>query len=434
MTDVTTETIRPRKPLTYWLGLSAAILVTLSAISIFVWIKAEGRRQERLAIAARAAVASGNSKEAHRVLDLWLAERPDAGEAYYLKAKLELAAKHPQETINNLARALELGYPEPPLATMRAVIQANSGEVDAAEPILKRALIASNAPEPEAAAALARHYLATFKLSQASAAIERWMKDAPNDPMPYLARNEIDMRTDADHSVIIRNYQAALKRDPSLDSARLGLAERLRIAHRLDEAAEEFAAYMKRKPNDAEGVIGAGRTAIERNDLEAGKKLLDRAIELAPKDPVALSERAMVDLREGNYVQARDLLKRVIEVDPFDPEARYSLARALQLTGDAEGAKAQTEDAKRLRVEHLRMTEIRSALVKSPNDVGLRFEAAQWLLSHGHEAEGLDWASQLLKANPSHLPTHRLLLDYYLKKNDIGRANYHKLQIQTSGK
>ena len=59
-----------------------------------------------------------------------------------------------QGVINELAQAMELGYPTSKLAPYRAVILARSEQYAEAEPILRNALAASDEPQPEVAEAL----------------------------------------------------------------------------------------------------------------------------------------------------------------------------------------------------------------------------------------------------------------------------------------
>src|SRR5207253_8513479 len=101
-------------------------------------------------------------------------------------------------------------------------------------------------PRVEVAQELARVYLSTYQIDRAVAPLERWRELAPDDARPYLWRNEIESRKDTESSVLIQNYLEALKRDPNLDKARLGLAERLRKDHRLEEARREYATYLSR--------------------------------------------------------------------------------------------------------------------------------------------------------------------------------------------
>jgi tetratricopeptide (TPR) repeat protein len=259
------------------------------------------------------------------------------------------------------------------------------------------------------------------------------MKDAPGDGRPYLWRNEIDPRIDADAAVVIRNYRMALQRDPSLDKARLGLADKLREQQRSDEAEVEYDLYIKRNTKNVDGHVGAGQTSLQKGDVAAAVRHFNDALAIDPRDAVALRELALIDLRNGRYTQARDRLKTVIEVDPYDPEIHSSYARALKMSGDAAKALEENATTERLRKEHRRMNELRVKLVERPDDLALRNEAARWLLEHGHEAEGLEWTKLILSKQADHPETNALLAEYYRKRGNVGLANYYKMAAAKAG-
>ena len=63
----------------------------------------------------------------------------------------------------------------------------------------------------------------------------------------------------------------------------------------------------------------------------------------------------------------------------------------------------------------------------------LRSAAAQWLMTHGHEQEAIDWANLVLAADPSHPGMNRLLADYYRKSGQIGLADLHEARARPPG-
>lgn len=379
---------------------------------------------------ARVAIANRQFDAARTAVTQWLKAEPNSPEAYYHLARVELAADHSQETVNALAKSLDLGYPPEKLAPYRAVIQVKNGQYDEAEPILRKALADSDEPMPEVAQALANIYLATFRMRDAARPIARWMRDAPDDPMPYLSQNEVETRSDVDHAIIIQNYQEALRRDPKLAKARLGLAERFRLANRLDEAADEFATYIGSKPDDPEGPLGAGRVALAQGRRDDSARHFDRVLELNPREPTALKERGAIELIRGDLDKARSFLDRAIMGDPFDPDAHFTLSQVLQRLGDPEAAGREVALSIRLRKEHSRLADLRSALVKKPKDLALRVEVAQWLLEHGHDEEGLTWTEQIFHDVPGHEPTARMLIDHFTGKKDAGKANYYRMLLR----
>ncbi len=252
------------------------------------------------------------------------------------------------------------------------------------------------------------------------------------DPQPYLASNEIASRSAAEPTIQIRNYEAALERDPDLDKARLGLAEQLSKARRFDEAEREFLTYLGRQPGDASALVGLGRNAFQNGDIDGATKHLEAALRIDPRQPDALKELAQTDIRLGRFVQACRRLELLTQIEPYDHEIRYSYAQALKLSGDDERARTESQLAVRLRNEHDQIVRLRSKILQDPNDRDSRYEVTRWMFDHGHQNEGLKWASEILRGDPNHVPTHRLLADYYEKQGNIGLANYHRLSAAST--
>jgi predicted Zn-dependent protease len=411
----------------------AVIVAVVLALAVVVGYLAVGQTASwRVARQVRAAVAALRFDEAEAPLRRWLAASPHSGEAHYYLARLKLAADQPQEVLNAIVRARELGFDRAPLDCLFAVIQSRAARYAEAEPVLLEAYQESREPRIEVAQELARVYLSTYQIDRAAAPLERWRELAPGDARPYLWRNEIATRNHAEPEVLIQNYLEALKRDPMLDKARLGLAERLRKVHRVDEARREYATYLARHPKDVEALAGAGLAALEADDVPAAVHSFEAALAVEPKDTTVLKELAQINLRRGRFHEACDQLRRVAQIDRFDPDIHYTYARALKLSGDDRGAKAETELSLRLRNEHNDLEAIRTKLMKNPNDVEIRFQIARWFLDHGRDGEGLDWTKEILRQTPQHAPTQRLLAAYYDRNGNAGLANYHRTMAEAA--
>ena len=230
----------------------------------------------------------------------------------------------------------------------------------------------------------------------------------------------------------IASYREALRRDPNLDQARYGLAGMLRTNHRNAEAAVEYAAYLARKPEDPLGYLGAGQNALEMGDEDQAIRWLDRALTLAPRNPVILAARAMVEIRDHRFATALDYLDRAVKADPFDHANRYQRMLVLTNLGRKAEAEAEREAVERLRKDQEEFGRIRNALIGAPQDAELRGEAARWLMTHGHEEEAIEWANMVLATQPSHPAMNRLLADYYRKKGQLGLANFHQAHAAPS--
>ena len=413
-----------------------AISAILGIVVFLVPYVREADEVRELAQRAREAVAANRDGEARRLLDEWSALKPRDGEPDYHRARLDIRAERPSEALDAIRRSISKGYPEPPLLVLRAILLARAGKFAEAEPVLASAFRSGEEPRIEVAEGLSRVYLKTFRLAETIQVLEAWMKAAPEDPRPFLRRNEVDERANAEPAVLIRNYREALRRDSTLDEARLGLAEKLREASLFDEAEVEFAALLERDPRNLRGLVGAGRIALLKGDLQAATRHYEAALAVDPKEKTALRELGLIDLNSGRIPRACARLKVAAEVDPFDPEVHYSYARALKTAGDLPKAAEEAATTERLKDEQKRIIDLRQNLVQHPGDTELRREAAQWLIDHGHEKEGLEWTDLILRQKPGDPKTCRLLVDYYTSRGNLGLANYYRLDAApaTSGK
>ncbi len=315
---------------------------------------------------------------------------------------------------------------------MQGLILARTGQLAAAEPSLREAFNRSPGTEPEVAEALARLYLGTFRLSEASAVLKVWSEQSPREALPYLLQTEVDVRNHVRPAEIIERFRSALQRDPGLLRARLSLAETLESNHQNAEAAEEYAAYLAKKPDDARGYLGAGRNALEMGREQDALHFLERALALSPRDPVVLAARATVELRLEHFDRALQYLDQSIEIDPFDHGNRYQRMLVLTRLGRKTDADAERLAVERIRKEQDEFGEISRALLLSPLDAGLRFKAARWLMNHGHEDEALEWANLVLRTDPAHPEMNRLLADYYRSRHQLGLANFHEAHAAPS--
>jgi tetratricopeptide (TPR) repeat protein len=269
-------------------------------------------------------------------------------------------------------------------------------------------------------------YLGSFRLGEAAAVIDRWMREAPRDARPYLLQTEIDTRNNAKPELIIARYRDALARDPELDQARLGLANQLGQNYRFAEAAVEYAAYLARRPTDPMGYLGAGQIAAELGQYAEATRLLDQALTLLPQDSEVLAARADVELRKSNPEAALSYFDRAVKSDPFDYRIRYQRMLILARLGRTAEASSERAILDHLADDQKHFSKISRELRRNPLSAGLRSEAARWLMGHGHEDEAIEWANLVLNSDPSHPAMNRLLADYYRKKGQVGLANFHE--------
>jgi tetratricopeptide (TPR) repeat protein len=414
-----------------WVRPWVAVLVVLGGMTAAAYFASDQYRIFQLAGTVRKLFASRQYEQAREPVLRWLAARPDSAEAYYYKGWLALAFDQPGDAIKAIEQSKKLGFDADRIACLIAICQSRAGRMNEAESVLERALRHEWEPRLEVAKEMAKIYLTSFRLEQASEAIKRARILAPEDPQPYLWSNEVELRGKADAAILIQNYRAALARDPNLDKARLDLAEQLRKNRRFDDAELDYRTYLTRNPKDAAALVGRGRNFFERGDLDTSTEYFEAALKIDPRQPDALKELGQIDLRLGRFQKACERLGLLAEIQPYEYDVRYSWAQALKLAGDYSRSEIEAAHAARLRKEQDHILKLKSSLLHQPNNPAVRFEVAKWMLENGHVQEGLNWTAEILRAEPRHGPTHRLLADFYQKQGNPGQANYHRLMATT---
>jgi tetratricopeptide (TPR) repeat protein len=414
---------RPRK--------IVAAAAALAVLALMVTLSLAWQQQPGLDELVGEPMSAGHYREAGDRLRDWNAGHADSADGQFYAAWLALAEDDAASVVKAIERAKTLGLDRDRVERLSAIGAARSGKFQAAEPILKRAFDQKLEPRAQVAESLARIYLRTYRLAMAKEPLERWKSSAPSDPQPYLWSNEIASRSEAVPQVLIRNCRAALERDPNLVEARLELAKQLTKDGQFEEAEREFNEYLKRKPDDVTAMVGLGRNAFEAGDLDAANRHFEAALKVNPRTADALKDLALADTRAGNPKKACERYKVLVELEPFDFEIRYAYAQASRLSGDETLARRESELAAQLRKDNDRIFNVRQQLLSNPNDITLKYEAARWMLDHGHETEALDWTKEILRVEPRHAPTHAMLVTYYEKHGNTGLANYHRLMTSS---
>jgi tetratricopeptide (TPR) repeat protein len=387
-------------------------------------VRADAREGRRL-------VAERKFEEAYAPLERWLKARPNSAEALFLTARGMFAANLIDQGFIALERARSQGYPPQEIERQEAIILSHLARHNEAEPVLRRLLLSSSKPDPEADEALAKCYLETFQLARAESVIEKWIRDAPDDAKPYLWKLELARKVKAESSVLIEIIQRVLQLDPNSDQAHLALAEVYLQNHRLDEAAREYAAHLKLKPDTSPAHLGLGIIAMERGDEEVAIRNLDRAQRLDPRDVRPLLERGKLEVGRGRFELGLAFMDQATRFDAGEPEVHYQRSLVLTRLGRTALAKAERDTSARLREEREHIQKLLTEMLVAPGDLDHQFDAARWLFEHGHPEEGLRWTEKILRDQPRHAKTNLLLADYYEKKGSPGLANFYRLQAKS---
>jgi tetratricopeptide (TPR) repeat protein len=406
------------------LGLLVGLVVLIASVAL-AW---RPIRVGFAASAARRAVTLGQWEQAGPLLDEWIQLSADAAEPCFLRARAHYKTGNIAEAARLLDRAQWLGFAERPIYRLRALMLVLQRKFIEAEPILLHLMDESSEPDPEVDEAMTRVFLETYRLDAAARVIERWIRDAPDDARPYLWWTETDRRLEGDKpEAIERHYRKALELDPSLDEARIGLADTLRDLHKLDEAATEYKNYIERKPDDPLGHLGLAQLFLDQGDASDAAASVDRALKIAPDNVTAIKLRANLDLQSGDHASALGRLDRVIRADPLDVDPLYKRSLLLARLGRRDEALADKKRLEQLRQEQAEVVKIRDRLNLEPSNNEIRLEMAQWMFDHGRDDQAIRWLRNILSSVPKHTGAMRLLAAYHGRRGETGLANYYRL-------
>ncbi len=161
------------------------VVLGIALAGILVKLRAELAIQSD-AREARRYVAQGQFEEASQYLERWLNARPGSAEAWFLTARVLFAANAVESGFQALERARAGRYPGPEIERQKAIVLSHLGKHNQAEPVLRRLLLSTSQPDPEADEALAKCYFETFQLGQAETVIDRWIRNAPGVVKPHF--------------------------------------------------------------------------------------------------------------------------------------------------------------------------------------------------------------------------------------------------------
>ncbi len=405
----------------------AAGLGLLAAIALVILIPS--RNRDSIDLGVKQAVAAGRYDEADRLIEHWLKSSPDSADAHFFKGRVDVAGGRLPEAAESLKRLQGLGASREKIALLHAMIAAKAGRPTEAVPALKQAFEEASPPDRQIDELLARAYLESFDLTNAAAVLDRWAADFPDDPKSYLWRAEIHGRNGGDLDKVQNDYREALRRDPSLARAHIGLAEELRKAHRNAEAAAEYDAYFALEPDNAAAHLGAGQNLMEQGDAAAARVHLERAIALDPKIAAPHIELANEASRRGDWDATLASVDRAIALDPHDLTARHLRGLALARLGRDDEARVEQANAAKLRSDLKRLNDARNRLIAAPHDRASQLEIARWMFDHAHDDEGARWAKQILSKHRDDPDAARMLVDYHRRRGEAGLANFYSMML-----
>jgi tetratricopeptide (TPR) repeat protein len=127
------------------------------------------------------------------------------------------------------------------------------------------------------------------------------------------------------------------------------------VAEKLDEltlAEEDLRAIIKREPSNAQALNALGYTLADRTErYEEALSLIERALEVEPRDAAIIDSLGWVQYRLGNFEKAVEHLRRALELIN-DPEIAAHLGEVLWEMGNKKDALEVVEESLKQHPNH----------------------------------------------------------------------------------
>lgn len=295
------------------------------------------------------------------------------------------------------------------------------------------------------------------KAAEATADLDAALRLNPNDARAHSELGKLALRGGNLHLALV-HFRLALRLQPELEDAEVGLADTYQQEEKLTEAEKAFRSALRLNPSSIPALYGLA-TVLYREGLKETanpffKKVqsLQEKAHRQPLEALLLKQRGAQAMQEGRFEDAAHDFKDALLNDPASADAAYNVGVALVRVGRVQEAIKYFRQAVRLRPAYLQAQialaetlkkngnpEARQELTKaellysifnpsqmgkpaSPDDATSRYNAAVTLLKQGKLVEATLGFQAIIQNNPSFAEAHYALGIVEMRQGDIKSA------------
>ncbi len=276
-----------------------------------------------------------------------------------------------------------------------ALIYASFGELSSAVPLWENIFSAGYTP---ARLRLGDALLKLGRPTEAARAYSAVLQSDPTNPHALTGLARIDLASGRLPEARTRLEQAAARSNLAIGADLLAtVCEQLGDTTRatdLRSRAKSAGAYYDPPDPWADEILAdcydpyrlavAAGTAAHTGDAALARRLVDRALQLAPTDGTLLLQAALLALRAGDLAAAQSLLERAVATAPRNPDVWAQLVELHTTRGDFTAAARA----------------LQSGLTHCPQSPGLRLEFARRLAAAGHTDQAIAQFRESFRLRP----------------------------------
>jgi Flp pilus assembly protein TadD len=286
---------------------------------------------------ARVLVLDKRFAEARQQFEALLAANPGNTDVVYAVALLAFQLKDYPVAEENMKRLLGMGYRDPD--AVRYLL----GQVAEERKLWPRAIewyeqIKNGEHALPARMRTANAIAKQGKLDEARDFLKRVGADNPDDQVQLVVAEAQLLRDVSRHGDAFEILEQALEANPEQPELLYDLALTAEKLERFDLLESKLRKLIEVRPDHAHAYNALGYSLAERNvRLPEARKLIEKALDLAPEDYFIIDSLGWVQYREGDLKGAVDTLRRAYNGRP-DAEIGAHLGEVLWMLGEREAA------------------------------------------------------------------------------------------------
>jgi tetratricopeptide (TPR) repeat protein len=301
---------------------------------------------------ARVQIAQKDLAGAERTLGALKQALPESGVGYYRSGLLQAAQKKNDAAVKELQTAIAKAptAAEPRVALIGLQVQQN--QLDQALATAKE-FVSANPQAPIAHMALGEVQAALREPDAAEASYRKWIELNPRAPLGYLRLARLQITARNDPAKAITALEEGRKAIPGNRELTLQLALLYEQTGQTDRSIREYERVLTANPRDD---VAANNLAMVLITYRTDPADLDRALALAQRfegsNNAAFSDTlGWVHYVRGDYAKALPVLQKAVELAPKEAVMQYHLGMAYYRNGNADLAKRHLQEAIAAKVE-----------------------------------------------------------------------------------
>lgn len=406
-----TNSTPPSQPTRCGMGRRCLMAALLTVAVIAMW-QGPSAFRELCRVRARSAISASQFDVARRWIERMRWGNSASSEALRWEIRLLRKEKKFEQAFASLGHAKQPTTSSAELGIEEWLLQAQAGDLTAAERPLLNALRSNAGEESEICDALVLGYLRTGQVFKAELTLQSWQADRPQDSRPWVLRGVMATKTEHWRDAAVA-FREALRLSPNDPETTFFLADVLAMNREFESALPLFRRCVAALPDRVEVPLGLVRTLTNLGQFDEAIRLSEEIVRRRPALIDASEALGEALLSAGQSRRAVEVLQPAVDQAPTNIGLRFQFGTALRLAGRPEEAESHLEFARRGRQELQQRGALTRHALQFPNDLAVRVQLARLLLKYNFEEEGLMWLRGVLNVEPHHADAHRQLADYY---------------------